>query len=97
MKEWNKLSINQHIKYLEEEFMFGSSGTAKSVFELIRAYKKPNREIEFAKWLQHLDNGTEHYNPFTKEKSPSIGFSPSDCLNDDVYTIEELYIKWKEL
>jgi hypothetical protein len=53
--------------------------------------------IEFAKWLQYLDNGTTHYNPFTKEETESIGFSPYDCLIDEVYTIEELYDKWKLL
>lgn len=51
--------------------------------------------IEFTKWLHHLDNGTTHYNPFTKEETESIGFSPNDCLIDGIYTIEELYDKWK--
>jgi len=53
--------------------------------------------IEFAKWLQHLDNGTTHYNPFTKEETESIGFSPNECLENNIYSIEELYIKWKNL
>lgn len=53
--------------------------------------------IEFAKWLQHLDNGTTHYNPFTKEETHSIGFSPYECLIDEIYTIEELYDKWESL
>ena len=53
--------------------------------------------IEFAKWLQHLDNGTTHYNPFTKKQTESIGFSPYDCLIDEFYTIEELYDKWQSL
>lgn len=53
--------------------------------------------IEFAKWLQHLDNGTTHYNPFTKEESESIGFSPYDCLINEHNTIEELYNKWRSL
>lgn len=39
MIDWNKLSIDQHIAHLEDKFMFDSSGTAKSVYELIRAYK----------------------------------------------------------
>lgn len=53
--------------------------------------------VEFAMWLQHQDNGTTHYNPHTKETTESIGFSPSDCLNDNVYSIDELYDKWMRL
>lgn len=53
--------------------------------------------VEFAMWLQHQDNGTTHYNPHTKEITESIGFSPSDCLNDNVYSIDELYDKWMRL
>lgn len=56
-----------------------------------------SNSVEFAKWLQHLDNGTKHYNPFTKEETESIGFSPYDCLTDEIYTIEELYDKWQLL
>ena len=65
-----------------------------------------DNSIEFAKWLKHTDNGTVHYNPHTKEKSESIGFSPWDCFIDDIHTIEQLYelflklkpisIKWKK-
>lgn len=50
--------------------------------------------IEFAKWLQHIDNGDVHFDPFTKTKSASIGYSPSDCLQDEVYSVEELFEKW---
>ena len=39
IKDWNKMTIQQHIDHLENTFMFDSSGTAKSVFELIEAYK----------------------------------------------------------
>lgn len=52
--------------------------------------------VKFAKWLKNLDNGTEHYNPYTGEKSDSIGFSPCDCYEDDVMTVEELYQYWIE-
>lgn len=45
----------------------------------------------FAEWLFHLDNGTTHYNPFTKEKTESIGFSPYDCVIDKTKTISQLY------
>lgn len=53
--------------------------------------------IEFAKWLQHLDNGTTHYNPHTKEETASIGFSPYDCFVDGVMPIEVLYEKYLEV
>ena len=56
-----------------------------------------NDTIKFTKWLKHLDNGTTHYNPYTKEETESIGFSPYDCFMDDVYTVEELYNKFKKL
>ena len=39
MTDWNKLTMEQYIKHLEEKFKVDSSGTAKAVFELIRAYK----------------------------------------------------------
>lgn len=51
--------------------------------------------IRFAKWLKHLDNGTIHYDPLTKEETPSIGFSPYDCFMDDIYTVEKLYDLFK--
>lgn len=53
--------------------------------------------VDFAMWLQHQDNGTTHYNPHTKEKTESIGFSPSDCLNENIFSINELYDKWMAL
>jgi hypothetical protein len=53
--------------------------------------------IEFAKWLKHSDNGDIHYNPETKEKTSSIGFSPYDCFIDDVYTVEKLYEEFKKI
>jgi hypothetical protein len=46
--------------------------------------------IEFALWTHHLDNGTTHYNPFTEEETPSIGFSPWDSLHDEFMTPERL-------
>lgn len=52
--------------------------------------------VLFGKWLKHLDNGTTHYNPFTKEETASIGFSPADCFADDTITVEELYLKFKQ-
>lgn len=51
--------------------------------------------IGFSKWLKNLDNGTEHYNHYTKEKTESIGISPYDCFIDDIKTIEELYNIYK--
>lgn len=47
--------------------------------------------IEFAKWLKNHDNGTTHFNFYTNELSPSIGFSPSDCFTDGHKTVEELF------
>jgi len=39
MKDWNKMKLEEHIDHLENKFRFDSSGTAKSVFELIAAYR----------------------------------------------------------
>ena len=39
IKDWNKMTVQQHIDHLETTFTFDSSGTAKSVFELIKAYE----------------------------------------------------------
>lgn len=50
--------------------------------------------VKFAKWLKNLDNGTEHYDYYTGKKSESISFSPSDCFEDDIMTVEELYQYW---
>jgi hypothetical protein len=58
---------------------------------------KPNEAIEFAKWLKHYDNSVTHFDPFTKTESQSIGFSPYDCFIDELYTVEELYEKFKQL
>jgi hypothetical protein len=63
---------------------------SKTLFPAMDEYAK-QEAMEFSKWLQHLDNGTTHYNPFTKEETESIGFSPHDCLTDEIYTIEQLY------
>jgi len=42
MKDFNKMSIEEHINYLEETFRYDSSGTSKSVAELIAAYRVKN-------------------------------------------------------
>lgn len=52
--------------------------------------------IALMKWLKHLDNGTTHYNPYTKEESESIGFSPNECFTDDIKSVEWLFEKWLE-
>lgn len=52
--------------------------------------------IGFAEWLRHFDNGSEHYNPKTKQTSESIGFSPLDCYVDEIMTIQQLYDKYEE-
>lgn len=56
-----------------------------------------NDMVEFGSWLFHLDNGTSHYDPFTKEESSdSIGFSPYDCVIYKIYTMNEMLVKWEE-
>jgi hypothetical protein len=47
--------------------------------------------IGFGYWLKHLDNGTTHFDPVTKEETSSIGFSPFDCFTDGTMPIEQLY------
>lgn len=42
MKDWNLMTIEEHIEHLKKEFLFNSSGTAKSVYELIKAYEAKN-------------------------------------------------------
>lgn len=66
---------------------------ANTILEMIG--EKDSESIEFGKWLFHTDNGTEHYNPHTKEKSESIGYSPFDCVNDEVISVEALFKIWK--
>lgn len=80
-------------KYYDAD-MIDSGGSTKP---FVSGSLPPVEAIAFAKWLKHLDNGDVHYNPLTKAESPSIGFSPFDCFVDDVYTVEELYKRWKEL
>jgi len=62
----------------------------EQVYKAMDEYAK-QEAIGFAKWLKHLDNGDTHYNPETKEKTASIGFSPFDCFIDDIETPENLY------
>lgn len=50
--------------------------------------------VMFAEWLKHIDNGTTHYNPNTGMLSPSIGFSPNDCFNDNIKPVDELFDYW---
>ena len=53
MKDWNKMSIDEHVDYLETKFRFNSTGTAKSVYELIRAYRKLSlKDTEHQKLLK---------------------------------------------
>ena len=65
MKDWNKMKLEEHIDHLENKFLVDSSGTAKSVFELIAAYRAliissvlkplPNKEEqEFEDYLKKL-------------------------------------------
>lgn len=59
MVDWNKFTMTQFIEHLEEEFMFSSTGTAKSVFELIRAYKNMQEGIEWIKEEYSKKSGVE--------------------------------------
>lgn len=47
--DWNKFTMQQFIKHLEEEFMFSSTGTAKAVFELIKSNKDMREGLEWIK------------------------------------------------
>jgi hypothetical protein len=38
--DWNTLSLDQMVSYLEKKYMFLSSGDAKCIMELIEFYKK---------------------------------------------------------
>jgi len=45
MKDWNEMNIEEYISHLENKFLVDSSGTAKAVFELIRAYRALNLPV----------------------------------------------------
>jgi hypothetical protein len=38
--DWNTLTLDQMVEYLEEKHKFSSTGEAKCIFELIEFYKK---------------------------------------------------------
>lgn len=38
--DWNKLSLDEMVKYLENKHMFSSTGESKCIFELIEFYQK---------------------------------------------------------
>ena len=71
MKDWNKMNIEEYISHLEQKFMFDSSGTAKSVFELIAAYrdleKKLMDEIPVKTPLTLAEEMEEHIEKIGKE------------------------------
>jgi len=54
MKDWNEMNIEEHIEHLGEKFRVDSSGTAKSVFELIEAYKKASQD----NWISAEETGS---------------------------------------
>jgi len=47
--DWNQFTMTQFIEHLEDEFKFSSTGTAKAVFELIRANKEMREGLEWIK------------------------------------------------
>lgn len=44
--DWNKLSLDEMVDYLKKKYMFGSSGDAKCIFELIDFYEKHKNNIK---------------------------------------------------
>lgn len=42
--DWNTLTLDQMVEYLEEKHKFSSTGEAKCIFELIEFYKKHKDE-----------------------------------------------------
>lgn len=46
--DWNKMELDGYIKHLAIKFQFDSSGTAKCVFELIRALETCKKELDKA-------------------------------------------------
>lgn len=58
MKDWNEMTIDEHIEYLKNYFMLDSSGTAKSVNEVIRAYEQSRSSITNECGFYQQDNTT---------------------------------------
>lgn len=51
--DWNLLSLDEHVKHLENEFKYHSNGYAKSIFELIEFYKA-NKEPNILNVIKKL-------------------------------------------
>lgn len=97
---------NCKMKYMKNTQMYIPKSMLNMDSSIPEPSKQPNEidrkiarkeAIDFAKWLLHTDNGTLHHNPHTNTFSDSIGFCPSTCFNDGIYTVEELHSKWKSL
>lgn len=58
MVDWNQFTMTQFIEHLENEFRFSSTGTAKSVFELIRYNKALVEGLESIK-KEYIENVNE--------------------------------------
>jgi len=42
--DWNTLSLDEMVDYLEKKHMFSSTGESKCIFELIDFYKKNKKD-----------------------------------------------------
>jgi len=58
MVDWNEFTMTQFIEHLEEEFKFSSTGTAKSIFELISAYKEMKEGLKSIR-KEYVENVNE--------------------------------------
>jgi hypothetical protein len=58
MVDWNQFTMTQFIEHLENEFRFSSTGTAKAVFELIKANKDMREGLEWIK-KEYVENVNE--------------------------------------
>jgi hypothetical protein len=73
MVDWNQFTMTQFIEHLENEFRFSSTGTAKAVFELIKANKNMREGLgwikkEYIENVNEQDAITEKIDNLLKEK-----------------------------
>ncbi len=67
MKDWDKMTLKEHFKHLETKFLFDSSGTAKSVHELLKGYAKLEQEnAKYKEALMDIEMACAYNNPHVK-------------------------------
>ena len=44
--DWNQLSLDQHVAYLEEKYRFSSKGEALSIHKLIEFYRQNKNKVQ---------------------------------------------------